>query len=439
MKITDPVCKKEGSILVQIYFDNQSGTRLDERVLAAMLLYLKDDYGNAQSMHSLGQQAKDALDQARAQVADFIGAAKPDEIYFTATGSEANNLAIKGIAQSYQGKGKHIIMSSIEHFSVLNCGKRLEQAGFEVTYLPVGKGGLVSADDLKKALRPDTILVSIQLANSEIGAVQPIPELAKIAKEYSAGNIKDKSLIFHTDAVFAAGFLEVNVGKLGVDALTLSGNQFYGPKGAAALYLKKGTRITPQIDGGVQENGRRAGTENIPAIIGFGAACELAKKEMPDHCPRLLKLRDKLIAELPKKVEYLYLTGDLNNRTCHNISFCVEFIEGEGLMLFLDQKGINASSGSACANKALKMSHVLTAIGMDVAVGQGSISLTLSKYNTEADVDFFLEQLPPIVAKLRSMSPIYAYFQKTGQRQAAGPGTDYEHTHESEHQGEGEQ
>ena len=425
--------------MAQIYFDNQSGTKLDERILVAMLPYFKDDYGNAQSMHSLGQQAKDALDKARAQVADLVGAAKPDEIYFTATASEANNLVIKGITQAYQGKGKHIIMSAIEHFSVLNCGKRLEQAGFEVTYLPVDKGGLVSVDDLKKALRPETILVSIQLANSEIGTVQPVAELAKTAKEYAAASVKDKSIIFHTDAVFAAGFMEVNVGKLGVDALTLSGNQFYGPKGAAALYLKKGVRITPQIDGGIQENGRRAGTENIPAIIGFGQACEFAKREALDYYPRLLKLRDKLVAELPKKVGYLYLTGDLSHRTCHNVSFCVEFIEGEGMMLFLDQKGLYASSGSACANKALKMSHVLTAIGMDVAVGQGSISLTLSKYNTEADVDYFLEQLPPIVAKLRSMSPIYAYFQKTGQRQAAGPGTDYEHAHEHEHQGEGEQ
>lgn len=407
----------------QIYLDNQSGTRLDDSVLATMIPYFQDDYGNAQSMHSLGQQAKDALDKARAQVADFIGAAKPEEIYFTASGSEANNLALKGIAQAYQAKGKHIIMSSIEHFSVLNCGKRLEQAGFELTYLPVDKNGLVSGDDLRKALRPDTILVSIQLANSEIGVIQPIEQLVRIAKE----NSKDRGVIFHTDAVYAAGFLEMNVEKSSVDALTFSGNQFYGPKGAAALYLKKGTRITPQIDGGVQENGRRAGMENIPAIIGFGLACEMALREIADYSPRLLKLRDKLISELPKKVEYLYLTGDLANRTCHNVSFCVEFIEGEGMMLFLDQKGIYASSGSACANKALKMSHVLTAIGMDVAIGQGSISLTLSKYNTEADIEYFLEQLPPIVTRLRAMSPIYAYFQKTGQRQAAGPGTDYEH------------
>jgi len=411
----------------RIYLDNQSGTRLDARVLQLILPFFDQQYGNAQSMHTLGQQAKDAMEKARVQVADLIGA-RNEEMYFTATASEANNLAVKGIAQAYQAKGKHIIVSAIEHFSVLNCGKRLGQAGFDVTYLPVDKDGLISPEDLKKALRPDTTLVSIQLANSEIGTVQPIAELSVIARE--------KGVIFHTDAVYAAGFMDIDVNQLGVNALTLSGNQFYGPKGAAALFLKKGVRITPQTDGGVQEAGRRAGTENIPAIVGFGAACELVKKEMPQFLPEIIRLRDRLIKELPEKIEYVYLNGHPLKRTPHNANFSIEFIEGEAMMLFLDQEGIYVSSGSACANKALKLSHVLTAIDVDAAVGQGSLSLTLSKYNNDNCIDSLLEHLPPTVERLRQMSPLFAHFQKTGKRQVAGPGTDYKHQHEHEEQEE---
>jgi len=313
---------------------------------------------------------------------------------------------------------------------VLNAARRLSQHDFDVTLLPVDRYGLLSPDDLKNAIRKDTILVSIQHANPEIGTIQPLADIAAICRE--------GQVLFHTDAVCTAGVMPLDVTSLGVDLLTLSGAQFYGPKGAAALYLKKGIRIVPQIDGGIQENGWRAGTENVPAIAGFGKACEIAVQEMDDNYRHLLRLRDRLITALPEKIPYLYVNGHREQRLPNNINISVEFVEGEGMFLFLDQKGIYVSSGSACASKALKMSHVLTAIKVDTAVGQGSILLTLSKYNTDADIDYLLTEFPPIVAKLREMSPLYGYFQKTGQRRAAGPGTDYEHEHEhDQNQGDG--
>lgn len=407
----------------QIYLDNHSGTRMDERVLNEMLPFLKDAYGNAQSMHSLGNQSKEALEQARHQTADLINA-NDDEIYFTSCGSESNNLAVKGAAEAYYSKGKHIVVSSIEHFSVLYSTKRLEQAGFQVTALPVDKYGVVAADDLSQAIRPDTVLVSIQQANPEIGTIQPIEELARIARE--------KGILFHTDAVATAGTIPVDVKKLGVDLLTLAGSQFYGPKGVAALYIKKGVRVIPQIDGGIQENGRRAGTENIPAIVGLGKTSEIAKIEMAENNKKLIALRDRLISELPRKMEYIYLNGHPVNRLPNNVNFSVEFIEGEAMLLFLDGAGIYISSGSSCASKALKMSHVLSAIKVNTAVAQGSVLMTLSKYNSNEDINYILSEFPPIIKKLRDMSPLYAHFNKTGQRQAAGPGTDYAHAHDHE-------
>ena len=406
-----------------IYFENHANTRVDERVIDVMLPYLREYYGNAQSIHSLGTHSKDAIEKARSQVAQLIGG-QESEIYFTSCASEANNLAIKGVAQAYRQKGRHIIVSEIEHFSVLNAARRLSQQDFEVTVLPVDQYGLLSPEDLKKAIREDTILVSVQHANPEIGTIQPLAEIAGLCRE--------RNIPFHTDAVCTAGIMPIEVTKLGVDLLTLSGAQFYGPKGAAALYLKKGIRIVPQIDGGIQENGRRAGTENVPAIAGFGAACEIAAQEMEDNYRHMIKLRERLIKALPEKIPYLYINGHREKRLPNNINISVEFVEGEGMFLFLDQKGIYVSSGSACASKALKMSHVLAAIKVDTAVGQGSILLTLSKYNTNADIDYLLAEFPPIVAKLREMSPLYGYFQKTGQRRAAGPGTDYEHEHEDD-------
>jgi cysteine desulfurase len=408
----------------EIYFENHANTRVDERVIEVMLPYFREYYGNAQSIHSLGAHSRDAIEKARSQVAQLIGG-KESEIYFTSSASEANNLAIKGVAEAYRQKGRHVIVSEIEHFSVLNAARRLSQHDFEVTLLPVDRNGLVSPEDLQKAIREDTVLVSVQHANPEIGTIQPLAEIASLCRA--------RNIPFHADAVCTAGIIPLDVTSLGVDLLTLSGAQFYGPKGAAALFLRQGVRIVPQIDGGIQENGRRAGTENVPAIVGFGAACEIAGQEMDDNYRRLLGLRNRLITALPEKIPYLYVNGHPEKRLPNNVNISVEFVEGEGMFLFLDQKGIYVSSGSACASKALKMSHVLTAIKVDTAVGQGSILLTLSRYNTDADVDYLLAEFPPIVARLREMSPLYGYFQKTGQRRAAGPGTDYEHEHEHEH------
>ncbi|MBI4669792.1 MAG: cysteine desulfurase [Elusimicrobia bacterium] len=409
----------------EIYLDNHSNAKIDERVLAEMMPYLKENYGNAQSMHALGERAKEALEKARQQAGNMIGAGV-NEICFTSCASEANNLAVKGTAEAFKHKGRHIVVSGIEHFSVLYAAKRLGMMGFEITYLPVDKHGLVSPDDVKKAIKAETILVSVQHANPEIGAIQPIKEIAKAVHE--------RNVLFHTDATCTAGIVPVNVEDLGADLLTFSSTQFYGPKGAAALYIKKGIRLAPLIDGGIQEGGKRAGTENIPAIAGFGKACEIAKTEMETNARRTILLRDRLLDQLPKKIEYLYLTGHPSQRLPNNVSFMVEFVEGEGMFLLLDQKGIYVTSGSACASKALKMSHVLTAINADPAIGQGSILMTLSKYNTGDEIDYILAEFPPIVKKLREMSPLYSYFLKTGRRKAAGPGTDYDHEHEHEHE-----
>lgn len=413
----------------ETYLENQANTRIDERVLDAVLPYFREYYGNAQSMHSLGSASKEAVERARSQVAHLIGA-KKNEIYFTSCASEANNLAVKGVAEAYRQKGRHVVVSEIEHFSVLYAARRLSQNGFDVTLLPVDRYGMVSPEDIRKALREDTILVSVQHANPEIGTIQPLAEMAAICRE--------RNVPFHTDAVCTAGIIPLNVNDLGVDLLTLSGSQFYGPKGAAALYIKKGIRIVPQIDGGIQENGRRAGTENVPAIVGFGIACEIAGQEREENYQHMLRLRDRLVAALPEKIPYVYINGHPERRLPNNVNISVEFVEGEGMFLFLDQKGIYVSSGSACASKVLKMSHVLSAIKVDPAVGQGSILVTLSKYNTDADIDYLLAEFPPIVARLRDMSPLYSYFQKTGQRRAAGPGTDYEHEHEHKQNHEGQ-
>jgi cysteine desulfurase len=404
-----------------IYLDNHSGTKLDPRAYDEMLPYLTEYYGNAQSMHSFGYKSAQVIQKAREQVAQLIDA-NENEIYFTSCGSESNNLATKGIAEAYKSKGKHIITSSVEHVSVLNALKRLEQAGFEITQLPVDKYGLVSPDELNRAIRNDTILVSIQHANQEIGTIQPIEELSKIAKE--------KGILFHTDAVATTGIIPVNTNKLGVDLLSLAASQFHGPKGSAVLYIKKGTRIIPQIDGGIQESGRRAGTENVSAIVGLGRACEIAQQEMAEKSKKMLVLRNQLINELPKKIEYIYLNGHPEKRMPNNVNFSIEFVEGEGMLLFLDEKGVYITSGSACTSKALKMSHILSAIKCDAAVAQGSVTLTLSKYSTDEDIDYLLQEFPPIVKKLRDISPLYAYFRKTGKRQKAGPGTDYKHHHE---------
>ncbi len=406
----------------RIYMDNQSNTKLDERVFESMKPFFIDYYGNPQSIYSFGSFSKDALEAARRQVADLINAFA-EEIIFTSCGTESNNLAVKGIADALKAGGRHIIISSIEHFSVLSSVKRLEKEGFEVSFISVDSNGNVDESELKKAMRRDTILVSVQYANPEIGTIQDIKKLVSAVKESDNAG---KFVAFHTDAVSACGTIPVDVKDLGVDALTFSASVMYGPKGAAALYLKKGIRISPQIEGGVQENYRRSGTENLLAIVGFGKACEIAKDEIVKNSKTVQKLRDRLIAELPKRIEHIYLNGARENRLPGNVNFSIEFVEGEALFLLLDARGIMAASGSACASKNLKLSHILDAIGIDVAVGQGSILFTLSKFNTEEEINYVLEEFPNIVKKLRDMSPLYSHFLKTGSRKAAGPGTDFD-------------
>lgn len=402
-----------------IYLDNQSNTKIDERVFEKMLPYFKENYGNPQSIYSLGQISKDAVEESRALVAKLINAST-NEIIFTSCGSESNNLALKGFAST--AKKKHIIVSAIEHFSVLNTVKTLQQNGFEITLLPVDKQGFIKLDELKKAIKDETVLVSIQHANTEIGTIQNLSKISDILKE--------KNIVFHVDAVASAAFIPIDVKALKIDMLSLSASVMYGPKGAGALYVRKGIGIKQQIDGGVQEFSKRSGTENVPAIVGFGAACELALKEMSENSKKIQFLRDKLIKGLKENIKFIYLNGPVENRLPNNVNFSIEFVEGEALFLLLDAKGIMAASGSSCASKSLKMSHILTALEVDTAVGQGSIVFTLSKYNTEEEIDYVIKEFPAIVERLRQMSPLYDHFIKTGSRMKAGPGTDYEHEHE---------
>jgi len=405
----------------KIYLDNQSNTILDDKVFEKMLPYFKENYGNPQSIYSLGQISKDAIEQARISVAKLINA-KNNEIIFTSCGSEANNLAIKGFAFAHSKINKHIIVSAIEHFSILNAVNSLKQHGFEITTVPVDKQGFVKIEALKQAMKDETILVSIQHANPEIGVIQNLSEIAKI--------VKNKNVALHVDAVASAGMIPIDVEALNIDMLTLSSSVMYGPKGAAAIYIRKGTPVKTQIDGGVQEFSKRAGTENVPAIAGFGAACDLAAAEMRQNAAKMQILRDKLINGLKEKIKFIYLNGPVENRLPNNVNFSIEFVEGEALFLLLDAKGIMAASGSSCASKSLKMSHVLTALEVDTAVGQGSIVFTLSKYNTVEEIDYVINEFPAIVERLRQMSPLYDHFMKTGERMKAGPGTDYGHEHE---------
>jgi cysteine desulfurase len=387
----------------EVYLDNVATTPVLPEVLEAMLPYFKDAYGNVQSLHNWGDKAREAVEEARGQVAGLIGG-EAEEIIFTASGTESNNFTIKGLAMAQQARGKHIVVSAIEHFSVLHSAKTLEKWGFEVSEVPVDKHGLVNPEDVAKNLRKDTILVSIMHANNEVGTIEPIKEIAKVVKPSGA--------IFHTDAVATAGTIPVDVKEMGVDALSLAGNQFYGPKGAGALWIKKGVRIIPFLDGGVQEGGRRAGTENVPAIAGLGKAAEIAKSEMEARAKRLTVLRDKLIDGLPKAIEHVTVTGHPTQRLPANASFCVEFIEGEAMLMLLNSKGIAVSSGSACTSRALKASHVLIAMGLPHEIAQGSLLFSFGLNNTEEDVDYVLDTMPPIVERLRQMSPLYAKFLK---------------------------
>lgn len=387
----------------KVYLDNASTTPILPEVREAMIPFLGDSFGNPSCMHEWGDAAREGLEQARDRVADLIGA-RSEDIIFTASGTESNNFAVKGLALAQQSKGKHIVVSAIEHFSVLNSAKTLEKMGFEVTEVPVDKRGMINPDDVKKSIRKDTILVSIVHASSEVGTIQPLKEIARIVKE--------RNIVFHTDAVAMVGTLPVNVIDLGVDALSLAGNQFYGPKGSGALWVRKGVRIIPLLDGGVQEGGRRAGTENVPAIVGLGVAAEIAKAEMDKRINKMTPLRDRLLKEIPAKIERVIITGHPINRLPGHASFCVEFIEGEAMIMLLNSQGIAVTSGSACTSRALKASHVLIAMGLSHAVAQGSLLMSLGNENDSEDVDYVVETLPPIVERLRQMSPLYAKYVK---------------------------
>ena len=385
----------------KVYLDHIADTPLHPEALETMLPYLKENFGNPQSLHSSGQQAQQALEEARENVARLIHA-QAAEIFFTSSGSESNNFAVKGLALAQKGRGNHIVLSSIEHQSVLHSAKSLEKFGYTVSLVPVDKFGRVTPEDVRKAITPDTVLVSVMLANSEAGTIQPIKEIAEACRE--------QEVLFHTDAVAAVGNIPVDVTELGVDALSLAGNQFYGPKGSAALFLKKGTRILPFIDGGIQEGGRRAGTEDVAAIVGLGKAAEIAMRDWKKRQEKVLPLRDRLIRELPQRAEHVFFTGHPESRLPHHASFCIEFIEGEAMLLNLDMQGISASSGSACTSRALKASHVLLAMGIDHALAQGSLVFSLIKDTTEEDIEYLLEVFPPIIERLRKMSPLYTQY-----------------------------
>ncbi len=391
---------------MEVYLDNVSTTRLHPQVLEAMLPYLRDNFGNPSNQHHIGAAARKAISEAREKVSSLIGS-RDDEIIFTSSGTEANNLALKGVASARQDKGKHLVVSSVEHFSVLHSARTLEKQGFEVTYLPVDSYGRVEPGEVASAIRDDTILVSIQHANPEVGTIQSIAKIGEIIREQSAiRNLKSK-IYFHTDAVATTGIIEVNVEDLGVDLLSLSGHQFYGPKGAGALFVRQGTRITPLIDGGIQERGRRAGTENVAGIVGLGKAGELAKEEMKNWASHTLKLRQRLFTGLKERIDHISLNGHPDLRLPGNLNIGVKFVEGESLLILLDMEGIVASSGSACTSLALKSSHVLKAMGVNAVQAHGSLLFSLGKENTEAEIDYTIEKLPPIVKRLRDMSPLY--------------------------------
>ncbi|MCM8819605.1 MAG: cysteine desulfurase NifS [Candidatus Omnitrophica bacterium] len=388
----------------KIYLDHNATTPTHPEVVKAMLPYYEEVFGNASSIHKFGQEAKKAIDEAREKVAEFISA-KPEEIVFTSGGTEANNFAIKGVAYSNQERGKHIITSSVEHHAVLNPCGYLEKKGFKVTYLPVDKYGLVDPEDVKKAITKETILVTIMHANNEVGTIQPIAEIGKIIKEASTNN--KQKIYFHTDAIQSVSKIPINVDELNVDLLSLSGHKIYGPKGIGALYIRKGTKIEPLIHGGHHERNRRAGTENVPAIVGLGKAIEIVKEDMEKEAIYLTNLREKLYQGIINKVDNVYLNGHPSKRLPNTLNLCFEFVEGESIILNLDMKGVAVSSGSACTSGSLEPSHVLSAMGVPPALAQGSIRFSLGRFTTEEDIDYVVEVLPQIISRLRAMSPLY--------------------------------
>ncbi|MBR5152841.1 MAG: cysteine desulfurase NifS [Clostridia bacterium] len=387
----------------RIYVDNAATTKVNPQVLEAMLPYLGGTYGNPSSIYAEGREAKTAVETARAQVATAIGA-EPNEIYFTGSGSEADNWAIRSVARSLKEKGNHIITTAVEHHAVLHTCQSLEKEGFEVTYLPVDAYGRVSAEDVKAAIKDTTVLITVMFANNEIGTLMPISQIGAVAKE--AG------VLFHTDAVQAIGMVPIDVKTMNIDLLSLTGHKFHGPKGSGALYVRKGVKLNSFITGGAQERGRRAGTENVPGIVGLGKAIELATADIPKKAAYLTQLRDRYISKILEQVPYAQLNGHPEERLPGNANISFSFIEGEGLLLFLDMKGISASSGSACTSGSLDPSHVLLAIGRKHEEAHGSLRCSFDMENTIEDVDAIVAAVSEIVARLRAMSPLYETFLK---------------------------
>lgn len=390
-----------------IYLDHVATNPLLPEVFDAMLPYFREEFGNPLSVYEYGMRAKTAIEDAREKVAGLINA-KPAEVIFTASGAEANNFALRGIALAKQNEGKHVLVSRMEHHSVLNSARFLEKSGFVVTYLPVDKKGFVDPETVKKAITKETVLISVTHASSEVGTIEPIKEIVKVAKE--------KNIVVHTDAVAATGNIPVDVKDLGVDLLSMAAHQFYGPKGAAALYVKQGMRIVPLIYGGIQESGRRAGTENVPAIVGMGKAAEIARAELKKRMEYVRPLRDRIIDTM-SGVDRVYLTGDREKRLPGHASFCVEYIEGEAMLLLLAAKGIFSASGSACSSKALKASPVLLSMGISSGLAQGSIVFTLGMGNTGEDIDYVVNEFPAVIKRLREISP---FAQGWGDREEGG-------------------
>ena len=386
-----------------IYLDNAATTKTAPEVVDAMLPYFSEYYGNASTIYGLGAESKKAMDHARQTIADSLGA-KPEEIYFTAGGSESDNWALKATAEAYASKGKHIITTKIEHHAILHTCEYLEKRGFEITYLNVDRDGLISLDELKAAIRPDTILISVMFANNEIGTIEPIAEIGEIAKEHG--------VLFHTDAVQAYAQVPINVDEMHIDMLSASGHKLNGPKGIGFLYIRKGVKIRSFVHGGAQERSRRAGTENIPGIVGLGAAVERAMRIMDSKTQREIELRDYLIGRLENEIPHCWLNGHRTKRLPNNINFSFLFIEGESMLIMLDMKGICASSGSACTSGSLDPSHVLLAIGLKHEEAHGSLRLTLSEESTKEEMDIVAEEVKKIVQRLRDMSPLYEDFLK---------------------------
>lgn len=384
-----------------IYLDNNATTKTDEEVVKAMMPYLLDNYGNPSSIYKIGRENKKVVEDSREKIAKILNC-EPNEIYFTSGGSESDNTAIRGIAYSYKNKGNHIITSKIEHPAVLETCKQLEKEGFEVSYIGTDKNGIVDLEELKKEIKKTTTLITIMFANNEIGTLQPIKEIGEIAKK--------NNIIFHTDAVQAVGSVLIDVKELNIDSLSLSAHKFYGPKGIGVLYVRKGIKFEKFVNGGHQERNKRAGTENVAGIVGLAKAIELAYRDLEEHNKKIKELRDYYVEQVKEKIPYIKINGDMEKRLPGNSNISFRFIEGEGLLLNLDLKGICASSGSACTSGSLDPSHVLLAIGLPHEIAHGSLRISIGKYNTKEEIDYLVENLVEIVGRLREMSPLWEKF-----------------------------